>query len=1277
MAEGGSAVSSSLILHAVPVPVLALDANCRVTDLNQAALQLFSFKQKSDLLEKDLVEQFVSDEDRAETRVNLKHVCEGAASLKTIKATVVTRTGRKPVVIEAGTGKDAKGRPCCVIITVQELADLRALAGQTLADKGGAEHLSGALEASNLALCCINLKGKVVEWTSKMKKLTGLQPAQAQDMDFIDCITALHQDAAKESMNQALRGQTVARFSIEVASSSGKASKVAWLSITPWRSDSKTVVGALAVFEDAEEADKRVGEAQWITETNSHLLDTANAMIFSLDSKQCITEWNHLLADCTGKAKHQVVGKEISQFLGKGSQAFAEAFQIALDAKLGPPVEISLEPDLRLVVGMSTQFNYAGKPVGVLGIAHILPYSAEANGPDATTEDAPIMNTKGMVMHEIRSPLHGIIGLSNTLSQDQGPMKKPLTMIGHSAERVLDLVTNLMDYWNFNQDPVRAPIDGDTVDLATLAKEVISRIDTLKDKRGKPLVKPKVTLESKLDHVVVSGEASSLQQLMHHLVVNALKFTDEGHVKLTLSSDNQEQAAVIKVEDTGIGIHEDFHERIWLPFQQQDPSESRKYDGIGLGLAIVHEVLRIHSGSYKLKSSDKGTEIEVTIPIAAAARDAGGKKAASVASDSQAAAKMRLPLPASLENCLQVQIPPPGTQPRGAPSNWLGTPVSIGLANAVASGSSRAAVGTHASFTCGSLPTLYDDTDVLEDDQELIIMSVDDDFVNQEVMKSILEPVGFKIIPCMSGSECLEYLDGPNTEKPHLMLLDLMMPGLSGFDVLTALAKKYAHGELPIIMVSAKNQSSSVVEGYELGCADWVHKPFCRQELIVRVKSHLKTRRALLRTQLALPLANGPNGSAKDFKLVKQTSQQDKTEPTSSSDTTTLFVCVASHNTEQTALVSLFETFERLSEQHRACRTEILGSSYVAVAETYGDDTQHTDRMLQLALAMLKSKNDADPRSGKFSLKIGLHTDNNAPPSLAGAQGVRRQYPMNCLFSDTVCMARQLSDMAADDRVILSRGSRCRLSSDLEADLQQNGLQVLASASETVGQFYFIAVAHEINPQPMKEVKEDKALPLRQRGPNDGQALQETQLALKEAQEELVKNRSDMTMVQQKLKIYEQQALEARHEAQLLKDRIQQSEVQKTSSGWAVDPPATPDLASTKGNSSNSASQLFLQWQNAHLQTDVRHLQQALAAAKADVQMQVMTCQHAESKQAMLQARIDHLELDLGFKAALNGGAANLDGGSEAWNGGTHGLSLASMGATAPAGVGRNGLFNT
>lgn len=138
-------------------------------------------------------------------------------------------------------------------------------------------------------------------------------------------------------------------------------------------------------------------------------------------------------------------------------------------------------------------------------------------------------------------------------------------------------------------------------------------------------------------------------------------------------------------------------------------------------------------------------------------------------------------------------------------------------------------------------------------DGEIEIMSVDDDPINQMVIENLLQPCGYKLTLCMDGVQCLERI-AMRGFIPDLMLLDVMMPHLNGYEVCSRLRALHGTIALPILMVSAKNDHESVVKCFEAGGNDFVHKPFHREELLSRIKMQLNSK-ALWRLQIEQELS--------------------------------------------------------------------------------------------------------------------------------------------------------------------------------------------------------------------------------------------------------------------------------------------------------------------------------------------------------------------------------------------------------------------------------------
>lgn len=221
------------------------------------------------------------------------------------------------------------------------------------------------------------------------------------------------------------------------------------------------------------------------------------------------------------------------------------------------------------------------------------------------------------ITHELRSPLHGIIGLSDQLlSTDPNKGNRSLKLINNCARRLLDLVTNIMDLSTLVQSK-HMVLARDPVQMAKLVEEVMVLTSMSVDKAGRPIRKKEVELINSVpsELPIIEADAHRCMQMLYNLVSNALKFTVKGKVEITAFPNDETEILTVIVEDTGIGIASQARDLIFRPFEQEDQSESRRYEGIGLGLSISKEVAVKHGGNLTVESElGKGSRFVVTLP---------------------------------------------------------------------------------------------------------------------------------------------------------------------------------------------------------------------------------------------------------------------------------------------------------------------------------------------------------------------------------------------------------------------------------------------------------------------------------------------------------------------------------------------------------------------------------------------------------------------------------------------------------------------------------------
>ncbi len=408
--------------------------------------------------------------------------------------------------------------------------------------------------------------------------------------------------------------------------------------------------------------------------------------------------------------------------------------------------------------------------------------------------------------HELRTPLTGIIGLAESLIDGAtGPLSKAtvtnLRMIVTSGKRLASLVNDILDFSKLRQKDIQ--LQRQPLSMYALTDVVLTL--------SQPLLRHKdVKLINAVDEALplVDADENRVQQIMHNLAGNAIKFTDQGSVIVSAQVVEQEDDSsppylAITVSDTGIGIAEENLGRIFKSFEQADGSIEREYGGTGLGLAVTKRLVELHGGTIWVTSKPReGSNFTFTLPLYQGDLDA-----------QQATALAH----------------PAGVRPDIATDDDLAAPV----------------------------PTIHHDaedeeavlaTPVSEQSGMFNILIVDDEPVNLQVLTNHLSLHNYNVTQATNGTEALSLVQ--QGLRPDLVLLDIMMPRMSGYEVCRKLRQEFQPNELPVVMLTAKNRVSDLIEGFNAGSNDYLTKPFSKNELLARIKIHLhlaKINEALIR----------------------------------------------------------------------------------------------------------------------------------------------------------------------------------------------------------------------------------------------------------------------------------------------------------------------------------------------------------------------------------------------------------------------------------------------
>lgn len=403
------------------------------------------------------------------------------------------------------------------------------------------------------------------------------------------------------------------------------------------------------------------------------------------------------------------------------------------------------------------------------------------------------------VSHEFRTPLTLMLGpLQDLLSRSDAHLsataKEQLELVSRNGARLLRLVNTLLDFSRIEAGRVRAVYEA--TDLCSLTAELVSVFRSATEKAGLKLI---VECHDLGEPVYVDRDM--WEKIVLNLVSNAFKFTLDGEivVKMARAGDFAE----LRVHDTGVGIPAEALPRLFDRFHRIPNVRSRTHEGSGIGLALVQELVKLHSGNIRVESTvDQGTTFIVSVPFGQAHVPTGQM------GGSRTQSSTALSPQAFLEEALR----------------WLPDAPDASDQDDVLSIPGAAASDT---TQCARILIADDNADMRQYLARLLAEHYD------------VETVSDGRVAIKRARE----------RPPDLVLSDVMMPELDGFELLKQLRADEKTRKIPIVLLSARAGEESRVEGMQAGADDYLVKPFSARELLARISARLDIARLQRRSE--------------------------------------------------------------------------------------------------------------------------------------------------------------------------------------------------------------------------------------------------------------------------------------------------------------------------------------------------------------------------------------------------------------------------------------------
>ncbi|MCU7917683.1 MAG: response regulator [Candidatus Thiodiazotropha sp. (ex Epidulcina cf. delphinae)] len=384
------------------------------------------------------------------------------------------------------------------------------------------------------------------------------------------------------------------------------------------------------------------------------------------------------------------------------------------------------------------------------------------------------------VSHELRTPLNSILLLSKMLTETRQQFtpeqKRQLQVIHEAGCDLRALIDNILDLSRIEAG--KASISLQQIPLRPLVSDLIDLVKPQFDAKGLALA---LELEQPLAERFLSDQ-EKVRQILKNFLSNALKFTRQGGATLRVYNNTQNGARPVcfAVQDTGIGIPRDKHELVFEAFKQADGSTSRRFGGTGLGLSISRELAHLLGGEITLQSDEgKGAVFTLCLPLEFDQRDLSPQQL-----ELQETAEPEL---------LRERRPPQATQPAGMPPS--------------------------APFA------------------GLRVLVVDDDLQSLLALTPQLEAWGFEVAAAGDGREAIDTLN--EDQAFDLVLMDIMMPEVDGYDTIRHIRKAMRLKAPKIIVLSARNTPQDHERSLAEGADDFLLKPIDSDKLKTAISRHL------------------------------------------------------------------------------------------------------------------------------------------------------------------------------------------------------------------------------------------------------------------------------------------------------------------------------------------------------------------------------------------------------------------------------------------------------
>jgi PAS domain S-box-containing protein len=583
-----------------------------------------------------------------------------------------------------------------------------------------------------------DLEGKILQANDAVSELLGFRPDELIEQSLSKFISPEETREFTAALREVVAKGVTRDARLNPRSASGEVIPTT-LNASALRDATGMVIGAIGILRDMRELDKARAYAE-------SLIKNAPDPVFVADLEGKILQANDAVSELLGFRPAELIEQSLSKFISpEETREFTAALRevvakgVTRDARLNPR---SASGDaIPTTLNASALRSPEGWVIGAIGILR------DMRELDKAREAAEIANRAksqflANMSHELRTPLNAIILYTELLrdeATDRGlaDLLPDLKKIHGAAKHLLALINDVLDLSKIESGKLELVLE--TFDVSLMLRDVVTTIEPLAQKNADRL---EVCCPS--DIGTMHADLTKVRQSLFNLLSNACKFTEGGTVRLEVACEERNGTwFLFRVTDTGIGMTPEHQGKLFKPFSQADPSATRRFGGTGLGLAITRHFCEAMGGDITVQSRPGvGSTFTIRLPAAVGgAKEARGEARPVLAAD------------------------PP--RPRGD-----------------------------------------------------AVLVIDDNTPSREALRQFLTRNGFRAAAAAAGEEGLRLA---RELHPLVIMLDVVMPGMDGWAVLTALKADPELADIPVVLFTGMADDRN--EAIRRGASDYMMKP--------------------------------------------------------------------------------------------------------------------------------------------------------------------------------------------------------------------------------------------------------------------------------------------------------------------------------------------------------------------------------------------------------------------------------------------------------------------